>query len=243
VRSWTAALIVTLGTAHAALAQEGINLSWSDCGTSGVSNQNFACNANTGSVFRMFGSARVASAMSPVAQWLSTVDVTADAATLPAWWQMRNAGTCRQAAISYTVHRSLAPASCVDWELDTAVDAFYYDIGYGGPNHARMRVLGAGNPNSPVAFPANSENYLFSVAISRIKTVGAGSCAGCTVPACLTFQSVEFLYGGFTTSEQQVRTLTAPLSSAKITWQNGTGCFGAVPVRNGTWEGVKSLYR
>ena len=40
------AAILLLGSAAGHAAAEGLNLSWDDCGSFGVSNKSFACNTN-----------------------------------------------------------------------------------------------------------------------------------------------------------------------------------------------------
>lgn len=244
MRRRVAIVLLTLAGAAPAAAQEGINLSWADCGSMGVSIQTFACNTNTGSPFLLFGSARIGSTLSPVAQIFSTLDLSAEAPSLPPWWQIHEPGTCRQNAVSAGVHAPGPMAACSDWEGGATLDAFLVSLGYGGPNHARLDVgqfIDSGNPRD---FPGGVENFLFLISISRQKTVGDGSCPGCAAEACITFRQVEFSYGSFSPSTWQVRTLTVPLEIAAVTWQSATpSCLGAVTQRRTTWGILKTLYR
>ena len=79
------------------------------------------------------------------------------------------------------------------------------------------------------------EYEYFKVVISHAKTVGAGSCGGCSDGATLYLASVKL--------DQHTGvgdyTYTQPLGRAYVTWQGGS----PVPTRKSTWGAVKSLYR
>jgi len=235
-------LALAIGASTAA-AQEGIQLSWNDCGTFGSGVQTFACNSNSGTAFRMIGSARLNATLDPLVTIISTLDVSVDATSLPAWWQVHNAGACRQSAVAASVHVP-GPGACAAWENNTTLDAFMVQDGYGGPSHTRWDVLQFGDANNPVAFPGGVENFLFSISINRSRTVGAGSCSGCPLAACVTLRRVEFRYGSFPTGTETVKVVTTPLTSFGITWQSvAPSCLGAVPAPRATWSDVKALYR
>src|SRR5262249_20809347 len=124
-------------------------------------------------------------------------------------------------------------------------------LGVPGPSDLELAAASA----LPVAgvqdLVAGQEYFGISVLISHQKTVGAGSCAGCATAACINLRSLQFttVTGPFPYA-LTLSGATVPGSDA-VTWQGGAGvpalpggaCAGATPTRNGTWGGVKSLYR
>jgi hypothetical protein len=93
------------------------------------------------------------------------------------------------------------------------------------------------------------ELYDFTINITNQKTVGTGSCAGCTTPVCIVLNSINVVAQD-NVEERLLSTPTAPGSNF-ITWQGGgnpsaggtIGCPAATPTRRSTWGSVKSLYR
>jgi hypothetical protein len=79
------------------------------------------------------------------------------------------------------------------------------------------------------------------VSIARTKTVGTGSCTGCSVGACFVLNECKV---------QQPREyfkdyfIVDPATSNFVTWQaGGPICPQATPAHNRTWGSVKNLYR
>src|SRR5512143_545213 len=88
-------------SASVAAAGAGTNLRWNGCfgeGT-GASNKAFACNTNTGTNL-MVGSFQLGTDILQTPGQEVVIDFASADATLPAWWQFKNAGTCRQAALT-----------------------------------------------------------------------------------------------------------------------------------------------
>ena len=238
--------ITVSSVAHAA----GINLAWTDCkGDGGLSNRAFACNVNTGS------NALVVSFVAPAGVTGMSgnelvVDVISTTSPLPAWWQMKNASTCRQNSLSTNFVAPGSLANCLDaWSGQGAGGiGAYTQVAPGGgwtiptineAQHARMVIAIA--TASPGPIDADAEYFSGNILINNAKTVGTGACVGCTEAVCIVLNSLKITQGvgigDFT--------LSTPVTAGSniVTWQGiGADC-NAVPVRNATWGAVKSLYR
>ncbi len=246
---FASALLVAITISSAANAA-GVNLAWTDCRSDGgASNRAFACNSNLGS------NALIVSFVAPAGVTGMSgnelvIDVISTTSPLPSWWQFKNAGTCRQTALSTNF---VAPASllnCVDaWAGQAAggIGAYTQVAPAGGwtiptvneAQHARM-VIAIATP-SPGPIDANVEYFSGNVLINNSKTVGLNACAGCTDPVCIVLNSLKITQGVGVGDF----VLSQPVSanSNMVTFQ-GTGAdCNAVPVRNTTWGSVKALYR
>jgi len=240
-------------TAGVAAAGPGVNLRWNACiGDAGVINKNFACTSNTGSNvlvagFELGGEITQASGQEIV------IDLASTQPTLPAWWSMFQAGTCRQTSLSMNTSISLSAVNCIDWANAQAAGGIgAYNIGQRGPNTSRIKIAIA----VPIAALADllpgQEYFSVNLAINNAKTVGTGACAGCNDGVCIVFNSVKVTTpspGGI-----DDRTLTGPANGTDgnfVTWQGGgavvvgavSGCPAATPTKNATWSQVKSMYR
>jgi hypothetical protein len=162
---------------------------------------------------------------------------------LPAWWQFKNPGTCRQTSLAALV----GPGSCVDtWRaIATAAIAAYFtqaNVPQVSPN--RARILGSisipGDFGSLV-YPG-TEYFCFQIRINNAKTVGTGACTDCQVPVCLVLAEVLL-----TSNNSGDFRLFNALESNYCLWQGGAiggaGCPGATPTINRTWGQLKSMYR
>jgi hypothetical protein len=215
--------IVAVPAADAA----GVNLRWSSCfGDGGVPNRNTACNSNVG-VNTLVGSFVLGSDLTQVSAVELFIDVATASATLPAWWQFKNTGSCR--AASLTLNGTLNPAAvnCVDWSSGQAVGGLAtYVVGFSGPNTARITGAFAVATAGAADLVAGQEYFAFNANINNQKTVGFGSCAGCTTPACLAVSAVEVFQVG---NPQPMTLLTGPTNgfdSYFVSWQGGGGVGG-----------------
>src|SRR2546429_236082 len=87
-----AALALSATRSHAAA---GVNVRWNACfGDGGLANRSFACNTNNGSQ-QLVTSFVLGAPVSQVGAVEVNLDVAVAGATLPAWWQFVNAGSCR----------------------------------------------------------------------------------------------------------------------------------------------------
>ena len=237
--------------ASVATAGPGVNLRWSSCfGDGGALNKAFTCNTNAGTN-QLVGSFELAANMIGVSGNEQVIDLASASATLPAWWQFKNTGTCRQTALSVNFAMNALNVVCADWgagQSNGAIGA--YNIGYLSPNRARIIMASAVPPSLLQDLFAGTEYWSFNLLISNAKTVGTGACAGCSTPVCIALSSINV-----TTQEQaRNRKLSGPTNgtdSNYSTWQGGgvpvtglgSGCPAATPSQNRTWGQVKSLYR
>src|SRR5262249_10557678 len=115
------AVLLTLTTIPAtSLAQGGVDLSWSDCGSFGTFSRTFACTTNSG-FETMVASFVAPSPMDHFVGMEGVIDLCSMTAVLPSWWMMYVSGTCRQSAISTSFDFTSGPFSCADPWLGQAV--------------------------------------------------------------------------------------------------------------------------
>jgi hypothetical protein len=163
-----------------------MNLRWLHCfGDGGVQNQSFACNTNIG-VRPMHGSFVLASDMPDVIGSEIILQLAADSPTLPAWWQFKNIGSCRQSALSVVAIPNPADVVCLDWSGEQMVIGLgaYCTVDFPciapppGANAAVIKVINAVPQAGAMALSAGVEYYDFTLNVSNAKTVGTGSCGG-----------------------------------------------------------------
>jgi hypothetical protein len=264
-------LLVTPSLTHAAATSPpGVNLRWDQCyGDEGARYRSFACHTNTGSE-RMIGSFELASAPAfPISGIQVYMDVVS-AGPLPNWWQLRNPGTCRQASLSATFAPPAGAANCPDWASGQAIGGIgAYNIGIRGPSTAQIIVASAVQTSALATLQAGLEYFAFALQINHAKTVGAGSCAGCDVPA-VVYLSAILVVDPETACDLLLTTGANWNGSQWVSWQQGyptnitRGCglsgplcnscafpnarfdvvpYDVTPTRNSTWGQVKALYR
>ncbi len=247
-----ALLALTAGLASACGGfSGGLNLSWNDCGAFGQQNRNFACNTNTTNLAtrHVFVGSYVAPAGIDSANGNTIViDLQTSGATLSDWWKYVNAGACRETQLSENFNTSspTLPGNCYDyWGAQTGGAATgSKSYAFPGPdkaNTALLRLACAIPDTAAGPIPERTETYSFSVKISNGKTVGLGSCAGCTDAACITLKSIEITQNPHSTGGNKF--IGNPATRNWITWRGGLTRCGDVPVLNRTWGQVKGLYR
>jgi len=232
-----AAMLVSSTTANAA----GVNLAWDNClGGGGVAHKTFACNSNSG-ISAFVVSFRAPAGLGSWDQIYAEILFQSAATTLPDWWRLRNetgqTGQCRNGSVG--ANTLIAGATgCVDpWNNLSAGGVGYYLAGDGAPNRARL-LLGAGIPAGDPLIE-ETEYFAYRGFINNAKTVGLGSCAGCSEGMCIVANWVEIA-----DSPAPPLHLSAPAEQNFIVWQGGdAACPGATPRRNETWGSIKSLYR
>lgn len=232
-----AAILLTF--AAPAFAQGGLNLSWNDCGTFGVSAVHFACDTNAGS--HVLHASAVPGVDMPQFNGMEgtlMVQMQLDLPTLSDWWQLASGG-CRFGALATSADFVSSPSSCADPWAGAAAGGMLYEAGYGSPNRARLRVIYALAQTEPLA--ASTEYSLFKVTIANTKTTGSGACAGCTALVCIVLTQVQLTQPNGVGDVYE----TIPVNSQMALWQPAdpySNCFRD-PVRPSTWGQVKSLYR
>lgn len=241
------ALLALVPVAH---AYPGVNLRWTSCyGDGGTINRNFACDTNSGSHV-LVGSFVLYEDMVQVSGTEIVVDLAAADATLPAWWQFRNAGTCRQGSLGLgTVGTGTA---CPDWANGQSIGLIAsYQTDVYGANTARLTAAAAVPVSAFVDLYGGQEYFSHNLSINNAKTVGTGACGGCTIPVCIVFLAVR-LTTPVASNDRRITGSANGFDSFYATWQGGgvpttrrgTGCpSNAVPTRSRTWRELKSLYR
>ncbi|MFN8586820.1 MAG: hypothetical protein U0704_03385 [Candidatus Eisenbacteria bacterium] len=238
--------LAILALAAPSARASGINLSWDDCGLQGTENKSFACTSNT-----IQGAASIIGSFVPPA---GTTAITGEevilelhdwhTASLPAWWQFRNAGACRRMALNASADFT-AYEKCADYWAGLAQGgvAAYLNPYSGDPARARL-LLGFAIPLQYArALDENTEYYAFRVALSGAKTVGTDACEGCSSPISIILLEIRLTQPpGVGDYRMQF-----PQDRWCIQWQPQSpweSCWYVVnPTRNSTWGAIKSQYR
>jgi hypothetical protein len=241
-------------SATVASAGAGVNLRWTDCFIDGgVQNKTFTCTTNNGSS-TLVGSIELGAALPQASGIEAVVDVGTAGATLPAWWGFKNAGSCRTTSLTVNAALPGTAVLCSDWVAGGGSGGLAaYSVGLSGPNTSRMVIGFATGTPLPDLFPA-IEYFAFNAKIDNAKTVGTGSCAGCSTAACIILNSIKVAtppVAGQPSRDVVLTGATNLTDSNFAFWQGGAGvivgthqgCPGAVPTHNSTWSSVKSLYR
>lgn len=237
-RSLLLAIALLACTATLAPAQ-GLNLAWNDCG--GNANKAFACNSNTATTSSMTGSYYAPAGVGRMSGNEVVIDLQSAAAVVPAWWQVRGTGHCRNGALTANVG---TPGTCENdfWAGNGAGGIGAYNVSGVLTGRARLLMAFAVPADFTGPVPSDVETYAFTVNVSNVKTVGTGACAGCLTPVCIVLSSIRVTQpvgvGDFMIVDPAVRNY--------VTWQGGEvygGCPQATPTKNATWGLLKSLYR
>jgi hypothetical protein len=249
--------------ARAAVSPPGVNIRWDNCYDDGGSaNRVFACDTNSGSE-QLVCSFVLASPMSDVSGNEIVVDIVAGSAGLPAWWALRNIGSCRQTSLTQSLTPPAGSVNCTDWAGGFASGGIgAYNLGFFGPNSARIVAATAVPASNLASLAANVEYFSMSFLINHAKTVGTGACAGCNVPVCILFQSLNLvtpvsannrkLYTGANYQGSQIALWqNAYATGVSLNCPNNRPCettFGCTTydptgTHGSTWGAVKALYR
>ncbi len=205
-----------------------INLSWDDCGTAGTEFKTFACATNSGSSFPMIASFGAPENIVEFNGMQATLEITTAAPALPDWWK-HGSGQCRGAGgLGTTFDFTSGPFSCLDPWNGQAVGGHVYEVGFGGPERARLRIVAAVPPDFGGPLTAGSQYYAFRVNLLRSKTTGTGSCAGCAVPACITLQQIQLMQDA---GQGYDPVITFPGDRNYVRWQSDVG-IPACPASN-----------
>ena len=258
-------LVTVLFCTAPALAASGVSLRWDNCyADGGVANKTFACDTNVGSQ-RMVLSLALDSPMADLSGAEVRMIIVSVGATVPAWWQMRNVGTCRPASLSMNFAPPPGSVDCVDWASGNASGGIgAYTIGSQPGLNSVVVLLATAVPSFALAtLAAGQEYFAANLVINHAKTVGTGACAGCNEPVCIVLDYVRLA----TPVVANDRKLMDPVFSPDgnfARWQNSQetnvqvvncegahfGCYhsfscalSTTPTRNSTWGAVKSLYR
>ena len=238
------AVAIALAVAFAASAAHaqnggGLNLSWTDCGSAGTASRTFACTSN------MLNATLILSAVSgtdmPQLNGMETVIyVQTNQASLPAWWHFESGGCRGPSALVLSEDFTAGPFTCLDAWAGQATGSLTY-----APQSFNYAILQASASLAiSTSILGTEEYYLAKIRILGDKSVGDGSCAGCTAGACITAGSVKLTQPAGAPGGDI--TLTHPWLRNFVTFQSGGTLAGACPpvaTSRSTWGSVKSLYR
>jgi hypothetical protein len=208
-----------------------LNLSWSECGSNGAANREFACDTNVGGHV-LVGSIVAPANVGGVTNCENYLTVQFDG-PVPQWWMLRNAGTCRQSSISVDFIGGLA--GCTDYWIGYSGGFTSYLVGpFGDPRQVRIIVSSAIPTAQATEWIEGQAYFAFKLVIDNAKTVGDGICAGCGLGATITYDraTIRELTGAPYVS------ITNESTRRAVTWQGSV-----LPVKSRTWGAIKALYR
>ena len=248
--AFAAFLALCAGPAGAA----GINLGWNDCpaGAGYSLTRTSLCNVNTGTntMFVSFVAPPNVLAMSAAEVVIDLQTGTAGA--LQPWWSMRASAPlgCRTAAMTQSADFTAGPFSCFDYWAGGASAGVSMDAPTGN-NRARIKALPALPAGSPgiTSVAEGTEVYVIKVNVNNSKTVGLGSCAGCSDEACIVLNSIKINQPVGPPADGVSIFLSNPATSQHVIWQAWTSidpnnqCPLVTPARRQTWGSIKAIYR
>jgi hypothetical protein len=232
-----------------AFAGPGLNLAWSACRgeASSTTDRAFACDSNVG-VNLLVVSFELPHDQAQVSGNEVVLDLLSQAPTLPAWWDFKDVGTCRQTSLGFNITADAGNVVCADWAQGhsaggiasyRADDADVAPVLF--PRHRRIKVALAVSIVDLQDLVAGTEYFSCNLTVDNLKTVGTGSCGGCTEPICIVLNSITVRCADPSTDVYM--TSERSPGSNLVTWQGlGPDCL-AVPTKNATWGQVKALYR
>jgi hypothetical protein len=224
-------------------AAQGLNLALNDCGPAGLQLANPNCASNTGIALSLVGSVVPPPGLDRVVACEGYIDGQTDQGALSPWWTLDG---CRAAALTFSFDFLAGPFNCNDFWAGGASGGGGIAPEHTQANRFQIKLVGA-TPGEAILDPG-MEHYLFKVNITRTKSTGTGSCAGCTDAACFVLNRLIINQPAGVGDA----VLTNPMHSNFVTYNGGavgggpnggTGCPGATPSQNRTWGQVKSLYR
>jgi len=228
------ALTVTADPARA----EGINLSWDECGSSGIATKSWTCDSDDGQAFKLVASVVAPANVQEVTAIEYQVDVEAGV-KLPEWWK-HGLSVCRgDSAISLGFEFGTGVTPCADFTGGLWSNGMALDSPSG--NRVRMRLFTFAPQGTPANLVEGSEYYVFTLQIRPARTT---ACAGCAIDACIVLNSLQF-YQTPVLNHDPLLVGAGAGGRNHVTWQSEKvlGCPNSTPVRNATWGTVKSLYR
>lgn len=247
--------LLLLSLASAAHAGSSISLSLDDCPLGSASRTiTNACDTNTGTLFNAVVSIVPPNVTVPKFEGIEAyLTIGSDAPSPPDWWRL-GLGGCRESAVSMAASTDLGGSCASFWGGDPNVYMMiqpYFSWRNNFPVNPQSDVylvlggiLASGPPYADRTFNDSQELTALRFTVSRAKTTGSGSCAGCAYPACVVLTGVHLVSANDQTSADGVYVTYSQAGNSLQ--HNGAYAYcagGAVPARNRTWGAVKSLYR
>lgn len=239
--------VLLLLSAPVAMAK-GVNLTWGKFCYSDApaATQTFACNTNSGITagpWFMTTSFMIDTDMPDMVGIEQMLEGMSDDPALPDWWKVGAAPDCRAGKSLYNSKiGSSASDVCLDWTANAGFDVYNY---IWDTNRAHISALTAIDASTPFDILPNTEYLGGQIEIDNSKTVGTGSCAGCSSGMIWGLYSIVVAsLPPPGTNRRDECTEPIPGGNQCITWNNSAlPCADPVPARATTWGQVKSLYR
>ncbi len=223
-----ATLLLAASTPVGPVAAQARSMGWGDS-TPGHSEIAFDC-ANPPAEATL-----VVSFVSPVSDVIgieAKIDMCTIPHDLPDWWRFDLPGSCREGQIELSTDFAAGPSShALAWSTPTSesVQVIYGYTWSTAMNRFSIVVANGNLQSTPLAI--GKEYYAFKL---RFPTP-AGTCAGCSVPACFVINSLVITHSGG-------KTETA-LYGGWAMWQGNNNCPFVVGAAGTTWGRVKASYR
>lgn len=238
-----APLLVVLAASPAAAAGAGIR--WNSC--LGESNRNFACDRSTGSE-ALVGTFQAPASMSMMAAD-AFVRITVAESDMPGWWTMWGNGSCRPGAATFSADVS-AETDCDDPWQGNATGGF--GLRSLDDRGLLLAITMAVPRTAPVSISGGQTYAFFRITIQHTRSMGAGACAGCNTPACITLESAllyphrEEMNPG--SPDPRLVELTEGIAGVGgagniVTWQGGTPTCTAGARKSSSWSDLKRRFR
>ena len=237
-----AAVLALLALSPASgVAQPVARLAWDNCGATGVVTRTFACNTNSGA------QQLVVSFVPPAAPAFTGMEARIrfwpPAGSLPAWWAM-SAGGCRVTALRSSPFPAGSTPCANPWTsnlfFSTAMDPVTHEL----------RAVVDLNQGEEHPLEAGVEYYGIRITFTHAKSTGAGACDGCSLPVGIYLSRLMLLLGPDPNFEYPLADVPhanwqcdgSPLVfMGQVVGWSFPNC--ATATRNGTWGGIKALFR
>jgi hypothetical protein len=236
------AALAIAGLPPARTAAEPVaHLAWDDCGASGRLTRSFACNTNVGA------EQLVVSFVPPTVAAFTGIEARirlwTPAASLPSWW-MLSTGGCRAGSLRASPFAA-GPSACTSPWTSQVFWSAQLD-----PAAREIRVLVDLNKGQEHGLDGAIEYYGVRLAIDHAKSLGAGACDGCAMPAGLYLSRLALLLGPpdptYEFALPEVPYVNWQCDGApvvvggSVTGWTFPGC--TTPARAPTWGRIKALY-
>ena len=243
-------MLLALAVSSTASAdQRGVNLSWDDCGSHGLEDKSFACDTNEGAPFTMVASFTAPDFVTAAIEITVQINLIFGSSSVPSWWELRTQADqlhgCRDGELVWDQDSSTTSACGQPWAVAPQGGIGSYTLGavFSQPYTAELLGVVAVASKDSAALIPGAEYYAMKFSITRSKTVGAGSCAGCDVTMCAALVRIKiYQTDGHPAGNPDIYD-PPPGGRNTITWQGGGGANCSwVPVKRQTWGQIKALY-
>lgn len=236
------AAVVAVEAFGASAQADQLFLRWNECAAGGgAPNQPSACAGSLGRQV-VYPSFRLSTSVDSVVALECVIDLQHAADPLPPWWRLEPGG-CRAGQLLADTDYS-ASSGCIDTFGGFGgglVQSFRPSEPFGSPSQARILLTVSAPSTQLASLTAGEEYYAGRLLLYNGNTSG---CSGCTLGACMVFNSLLIKRLPGATPEEISVTNAGGLAEQSATWQGGAGApCDAVPVRNSSWGRLKSLYR